>query len=135
MLKRRSFGVGFAAIALFCLAAARMDPVVAEPAQVYHESRSLPAPSLRTGDEVHLRSGGPLMTVDRVEGDQAICHWATEYGELRSGSFPIVELSAPITLPPVDPDQQKDEAAADRYYQSHCPSGVISPTGKFECAY
>jgi len=47
------------------------------------------------------------MTVDKIEGDQVICHWSTEYGDVRSGSFQIAELAAPITIPPADPDQQE----------------------------
>jgi hypothetical protein len=49
------------------------------------------------------------MTVDTVEGDQVTRYWSTEFGATRSGSFRIAQLSAPITSPPADPDQQRDE--------------------------
>jgi uncharacterized protein YodC (DUF2158 family) len=47
------------------------------------------APALRGGNLVRLRSGGPLMTVVRVEGDQANCVWTDWDGQPQSGSFPI----------------------------------------------
>src|SRR3979411_52564 len=112
MLKRRSAAAGFSAVILFAAAVAWTVPVAAEPAGSHGDS--LPAPVLRTGDLVRLRSGGPLMTVDKVEDDQVLCYYSTEYGEVRSGSFRIAELTAPITSPPPDPDQKKDEAATDR---------------------
>jgi hypothetical protein len=74
------------------------------------------------------------MTVEKVDGDRVICLWSTEFGELRSGSFRIADLSAPITLPPPNPNEESDEANVDRYYRKHCPSGVLTFTGKFECA-
>ena len=30
---------------------------------------------------------------------------------------------------------EDEERAADRYYEKHCPSGSVSFTGKFHCAY
>ena len=47
------------------------------------------APALRSGNLVRLRSGGPLMTVVRIEGDQANCVWTDWDGQFESGSFPI----------------------------------------------
>jgi uncharacterized protein YodC (DUF2158 family) len=47
------------------------------------------APVLRSGNLVRLRSGGPLMTVVRIEGDQANCVWSDWDGQFESGSFPI----------------------------------------------
>jgi uncharacterized protein YodC (DUF2158 family) len=47
------------------------------------------APALRSGNLVRLRSGGPLMTVVRIEGDEANCVWTDWDGQLESGSFPI----------------------------------------------
>jgi hypothetical protein len=75
------------------------------------------------------------MAVDQVQGDQVIVHWFSEYdGELRSGSFRIADLSAPITVPPPDPNLQKDEAAVDRFFRNHCRSGTGSViNGKFVC--
>ena len=47
------------------------------------------APSLRSGSLVRLRSGGPLMTVVRIEGDQVNCVWTDWDGQFESGRFPI----------------------------------------------
>jgi uncharacterized protein YodC (DUF2158 family) len=97
MLKRRAATAGLTAIVLCGLTVAWIGPVVAQPAVSHTESQSLAAPVLRPGDLVRLRSGGALMTVHKVQDDQAICYWSTGYGETRSGSFPIAVISA---LPP-----------------------------------
>jgi uncharacterized protein YodC (DUF2158 family) len=108
-------------------------PAVAAPAQSNTTMQSS-ATALRAGDLVHLRSGGPLMTVKNIEGDQVNCIW-TEEGEIRSGSFPVALLATPLTTPPVDPSIQRDEQEADQYYRTHCPSGVVTMSGKFSCVY
>jgi len=88
------------------------------------------------GDLVRLRSGGPLMTVTEVHGNEVNCSWADWDGQLRSGSFPIASLGPPLTLPPEGPNLKQDERAADQYYRAHCPSGSVSiATGKFECVF
>jgi len=94
MLKRRPATASFAAMVLCGLTVAWIGPVVAQPAVSPTESQSLAASVLRTGDLVRLRSGGALMTVDKVQGDQAICYWSTGGGETRSGNFPITVLSS-----------------------------------------
>src|ERR1700730_234295 len=108
-------------------------PALAAPAQSNTKMQSS-ATALRSGDLVRLRSGGPLMTIKNVEGDQVNCIW-TEEGEIRSGSFPVTLLATPLTTPPVDPAIQQDEQEADQYYRSHCPSGLVTISGKFICAY
>jgi uncharacterized protein YodC (DUF2158 family) len=89
---------------------------------------------LHNGDLVRVRSGGPLMTVIGIQGDQVNCSWTDWNGELKSESFPIAVLSVPVTAPPEDPSLEQDERAADQYYQKHCPSGSVSTEGKFYCA-
>jgi uncharacterized protein YodC (DUF2158 family) len=42
----------------------------------------------QVGDFVRVRSGGPVMTVEGVDGDQTKCAWS-ENGELVSGIFPV----------------------------------------------
>jgi uncharacterized protein YodC (DUF2158 family) len=110
-------------------------PAFSQPAPSKTEMPNQAAPALRGGDLVRIRSGGPLMTVIGVQGDQVNCTWTTLDGELRSESFPIAVLVEPVTLPPTDPGMAQDEQATDQYYQKHCPSGVTTITGKFECAY
>jgi uncharacterized protein YodC (DUF2158 family) len=50
------------------------------------------APPLRSGDLVRLRSGGPLMTVEGIKGDQVDCYWTDPSGEMNAQSFPIYVL-------------------------------------------
>jgi uncharacterized protein YodC (DUF2158 family) len=47
---------------------------------------------LRPGDLVRIRSGGPLMTVQAVQGDQVETGWATEDGQMASGTFNVAYL-------------------------------------------
>jgi uncharacterized protein YodC (DUF2158 family) len=71
-----------------------MSPLAALPAL------ASPAPSVeagipsafRQGDLVRLRSGGPLMTVDRIEGDKVNCFWTDLSGQPSDGSFPASVL-------------------------------------------
>lgn len=119
--------------ATFALGTPWAAPALAAPAQSNTTMQSS-ATALRSGDLVRLRSGGPLMTVKNVEGDQVNCIW-TEEGEIRSSSFPVALLATPLTTPPVDPAIQQDEQEADQYYRTHCPSGLLTISGKFVCAY
>ena len=59
-----------------------------------------PLQPLHAGDLVRVRSGGPLMTVASVAGDQVKCSWTDWLGGLRSESFPISTLQGPI-VPPI----------------------------------
>ena len=45
-------------------------------------------PSLQRGDLVRLRSGGPLMTVDSIKGNQIDCFWTGLDGQPNAESFP-----------------------------------------------
>jgi len=54
----------------------------------------LTADQLNPGDLVRLRSGGPLMTIHSINGDNIDCQWFTPSGELQSATFPIYMLTA-----------------------------------------
>lgn len=66
-------------------------------------TQSRPAASLHNGDLVRVRSGGPLMTVTAVQGDQVNCTWTDWDGRLQSENFPVDVLSVPVTVPSLDP--------------------------------
>src|SRR5580704_17782736 len=102
MLKKRLVIVSAAAVLVSVLNGNWIGPVMAAPAGSHVAEQSVHAPALRTGDLVRLRSGGPLMTVNTVDGDQVTCFWSTDEGNVLSGSFPVSELTAPITLPAAD---------------------------------
>jgi uncharacterized protein YodC (DUF2158 family) len=74
---------------------------VAANANLSAAQKAGPAVLPKAGDLVRVRSGGPLMIVDRVDGDQVICTW-TDSGDLRSGSFSLAVLMSPLTRPPVN---------------------------------
>jgi uncharacterized protein YodC (DUF2158 family) len=47
------------------------------------------APAFGSGNLVRLRSGGPLMTVKGIKGDQVDCFWTDVNGQINSDSFPM----------------------------------------------
>jgi uncharacterized protein YodC (DUF2158 family) len=47
------------------------------------------APALRSGSLVRLRSGGPLMTVKDIKGDQVDCFWTDVNDQINADSFPV----------------------------------------------
>ena len=50
------------------------------------------ASTLQRGDLVRLRSGGPLMTINRIEGDQVDCFWTDLNGQPNDATFPVYVL-------------------------------------------
>ncbi|MBR0813079.1 DUF2158 domain-containing protein [Bradyrhizobium diazoefficiens] len=50
-------------------------------------------PDIKLGYRVRLRSGGPLMTVHAISGENIDCQWFTLKGELRSSTFPSYMLT------------------------------------------
>jgi uncharacterized protein YodC (DUF2158 family) len=64
-------------------------PAFSAPASSNTAMQNQAAPALGRGNLVRLRSGGPLMTVFRVEGDQVNCVWTNWDGQIRSDNFPI----------------------------------------------
>jgi uncharacterized protein YodC (DUF2158 family) len=69
-----------------------LSPAFSASAQSNAAMQNQAAPALRSGNLVRLRSGGPLMTVVHIEGDEANCVWTDWDGQLESGSFPIEVL-------------------------------------------
>jgi uncharacterized protein YodC (DUF2158 family) len=52
-------------------------------------AQNLAASVFRSGDLVRLRSGGPLMTVKGINGNQVDCFWTDGTGQVNADSFPI----------------------------------------------
>jgi uncharacterized protein YodC (DUF2158 family) len=100
MMKRHLVIVVLGTLLLSNLNGTWIGPVMASPQA---RRQSVDAPALRSGDVVRLRSGGPLMTVHKVEGGLVTCYWSTDDGDVRFGSFSIADLTAPITLPLAGP--------------------------------
>jgi uncharacterized protein YodC (DUF2158 family) len=87
MLSNRHFTIG-AGLAL-ALGLASSSPAFSASANTV---LSIAAPQLHQGDLVRLRSGGPLMTVDAIKGDQVECVWTGENGETDDATFPAKML-------------------------------------------
>jgi uncharacterized protein YodC (DUF2158 family) len=52
-------------------------------------TQSQAAPAFRSGNLVRLRSGGPLMTVKGIKGNQVDCFWTDGNGQINADSFPV----------------------------------------------
>ncbi len=53
----------------------------------------MPEKEFKVGDEVILKSGGPVMTVQEVEDtDTVVCQWFVDGKKLEYGSFPMASL-------------------------------------------
>jgi uncharacterized protein YodC (DUF2158 family) len=63
------------------------DGVPAKAASTATQNQSSPA--LSAGRLVRLRSGGPLMTIREIKGDQVDCFWTDYNGQINADSFPL----------------------------------------------
>jgi uncharacterized protein YodC (DUF2158 family) len=81
------------------LSAPLTTTALANPVLPDTATQSDAASQLHNGDLVHLRSGGPLMTVTSIQGDQVTCAWSEADGQIRTEHFPEAMLSDPITAP------------------------------------
>ena len=99
---------------------------VAADANLSAALKAEPAALPQAGDLVRVRSGGPLMIVDRVDGDHVICTWTDSVGDLRSGSFSRAVLMSPLTTPPVNrktmlKDEQNNSKRSPNSNRHHEP--------------
>ena len=76
------------AIAVMLALSMPLSPAFSAPAQSNTAVQN-EAPFLRSGNLVRLRSGGPLMTVKGVKGDQVDCFWTDMSGQINADSFPV----------------------------------------------
>jgi uncharacterized protein YodC (DUF2158 family) len=77
------------AIALTLVLGMPLSPALCASAPPNTATQNQATLALRSGNLVRLRSGGPLMTVVRVDGDQVNCVWTDWDGQFESGNFPI----------------------------------------------
>jgi uncharacterized protein YodC (DUF2158 family) len=64
-----------------------MAPASSSPSPSTTQNQA--APAFRSGNLVRLRSGGPLMTVKDIKGDQVDCFWTDVTGQINADSFPV----------------------------------------------
>jgi uncharacterized protein YodC (DUF2158 family) len=85
---------------------------------------------------VHLRSGGPAMTVKSVNGDDVTSVWVDEEGNVRSATFPLALLTVEEPVPPeTEGNERAGDAAFDRYMRHHCPSEIyVFEDRRTECS-
>jgi uncharacterized protein YodC (DUF2158 family) len=69
-----------------------MAPASSASAPLNTQNQTVPA--FRSGSLVRLRSGGPLMTVKGIKGDQVECFWTDLNGQINADSFPLDVLQA-----------------------------------------
>jgi uncharacterized protein YodC (DUF2158 family) len=60
--------------------------------------------NIKPGDVVQLKSGGPLMTVEKIVGDSAKCDWFDEKHKQCGGIFPLHSLVIDETPGSIEPD-------------------------------
>jgi uncharacterized protein YodC (DUF2158 family) len=85
VLTTRSLGFAF----VLAIAATSFGPAYSSPVSTTPSSSHQAPSAFQSGDLVRLRSGGPLMTVDSVKGNQADCFWTDENGVPNDATFPV----------------------------------------------
>lgn len=99
MILTKQVPIAIALVLGIALSAPPTTTAIADPASPDNATQGDSASRFHNGDFVHLRSGGPLMTIISVQGDQVTCTWSDPDGQLLSERFPLALLAAPITLP------------------------------------
>lgn len=114
--------------------------VIAPPAaaQTVHITQTQPAQTatqmaavtqdnkVKVGDLVRPASGGELMTVTKIKGDEAICDSAD--GARKDARYPIAQLVVVSSLR----DQALAPSNEPRIYRP-CPANVVTSSGRHEC--
>jgi uncharacterized protein YodC (DUF2158 family) len=67
-------------------------PAFSDPAPAGTATQNRTAPLFQRGELVRLRSGGPAMTVNSINGDQVDCYWTDSNGQANADKFPIYVL-------------------------------------------
>ena len=82
-------GPGFTLVGRDGVSTTTVGMAPASSASAPSTTQSQAAPAFRSGNLVRLRSGGPLMTVKGIKGDQVDCFWTDVNGQINADSFPV----------------------------------------------
>ena len=82
-------GPGFTLVGRDGVSTKTVGMAPASSASAPSNTQNQAAPAFRSGNLVRLRSGGPLMTVKGIKGDQVDCFWTDVNGQINADSFPM----------------------------------------------
>jgi uncharacterized protein YodC (DUF2158 family) len=82
-------GPGFTLVGRDGVSTKTVGMTPASSASAPSNTQNQAAPAFRNGNLVRLRSGGPLMTVKGIKGDQVDCFWTDMSGQINADSFPV----------------------------------------------
>ena len=86
---RTGSGPGFTIVGRDGVSTKTVGMAPASSASAPSNTQNQAAPAFRSGNLVRLRSGGPLMTVRDIKGDQVDCFWTDFNGQINADSFPV----------------------------------------------
>jgi uncharacterized protein YodC (DUF2158 family) len=82
-------GPGFTLVGRDGVSTTTVGMAPASSASAPSNTQNQAAPAFRSGNLVRLRSGGPLMTVKGIKGDQVDCFWTDANGQINADTFPV----------------------------------------------
>jgi uncharacterized protein YodC (DUF2158 family) len=82
-------GPGFTLVGRDGVSTKTVGMTPASSASAPSNTQNQAAPAFRNGNLVRLRSGGPLMTVKGIKGDQVDCFWTDMSGQINADRFPV----------------------------------------------
>jgi len=82
-------GPGFTLVGRDGVSTTTVGMALASSASAPSNTQNQAAPAFRSGNLVRLRSGGALMTVKGIKGDQVDCFWTDVNGQINADSFPV----------------------------------------------
>ena len=82
-------GPGFTLVGRDGVSTKTVGMAPASSASAPSNTQNQAAPAFQSGNLVRLRSGGPLMTVKGIKGDQVDCFWTDFNGQINTDSFPV----------------------------------------------